>query len=90
MRTILNDLFGSGTWGTGGNLVASALLTVEGELDDITGLGQTEAAHALCSAIPAERRHHFVAAGVGHVGIFSGRRWREEIYPKVRDHIRGA
>jgi poly(3-hydroxybutyrate) depolymerase len=72
------------------DIVAPALLTIEGELDDITGLGQTEAAQELCSSIPASRRQHFVAAGAGHVGIFSGRRWREEIYPKVREHIRGA
>jgi poly(3-hydroxybutyrate) depolymerase len=72
------------------DIVAPALLTVEGELDDITGRGQTEAAHTLCSSIPAERRHQYVADGVGHVGIFSGRRWREEIYPRVREHIRGA
>jgi poly(3-hydroxybutyrate) depolymerase len=65
----------------------SALLTVEGELDDISGNGQTEAAHALCLNIPRERRAHFVAPGVGHYGIFSGRRWREVIFPHVRDFI---
>ncbi len=65
----------------------TALLTVEGELDDISGNGQTEAAHALCLNIPRERREHFVAPGVGHYGIFSGRRWREMIYPRVRDFI---
>jgi poly(3-hydroxybutyrate) depolymerase len=65
----------------------TALLTVEGELDDISGNGQTEAAHALCLNIPRERREHFLAPGVGHYGIFSGRRWREMIYPKVRDFI---
>ena len=66
----------------------TALLTLEGELDDISGNGQTEAAHALCLNIPRERRSHFMAAGVGHYGIFSGRRWRELIYPRVRDFIR--
>ena len=65
-----------------------ALLTIEGELDDISGHGQTEAAHALCLSIPRERREHLVAAGVGHYGIFSGRRWRELIFPRVRDFIR--
>ena len=65
----------------------SALLTIEGELDDISGNGQTEAAHALCLNIPRERRSHYVAPGVGHYGIFSGRRWREMIFPKVRDFI---
>ena len=63
------------------------LLTVEGELDDISGNGQTEAAHALCLNIPRERRSHFLAPGVGHYGIFSGRRWRDTIYPHVRDFI---
>jgi len=66
----------------------TALLTVEGELDDISGNGQTEAAHALCLNIPRERRSHFLAPSVGHYGIFSGRRWREMIYPRVREFIR--
>ncbi|MGH8667846.1 MAG: polyhydroxyalkanoate depolymerase [Burkholderiales bacterium] len=66
----------------------TALLTVEGELDDISGNGQTEAAHALCLNIPRDKREHFLAPKVGHYGIFSGRRWREVIYPKVRDFIR--
>jgi poly(3-hydroxybutyrate) depolymerase len=65
----------------------TALLTVEGELDDISGNGQTEAAHALCLNIPRERRSHFLAPGVGHYGIFSGRRWREVIYPRLREFI---
>ena len=64
-----------------------ALLTIEGELDDISGNGQTEAAHQLCLNIPRERRMHYVAPGVGHYGIFSGRRWREMIFPRVRDFI---
>ena len=63
----------------------TALLCIEGELDDIAGLGQTEAAQALCTGIPAERRSHFIVEGAGHYGIFSGRRWREVVYPKVRD-----
>ena len=66
----------------------TALLTIEGELDDISGNGQTEAAHALCLNIPGERRGHYVAPGVGHYGIFSGRRWREMIFPRVRDFIK--
>ncbi len=65
-----------------------ALLTIEGELDDISGNGQTEAAHLLCLGIPRERREHFMAPGAGHYGIFSGRRWREVVYPRVRDFIR--
>ena len=65
----------------------SALLTIEGEFDDISGNGQTESAHALCLNIPRERREHFMAPRVGHYGIFSGRRWREVVYPRVRDFI---
>ncbi|MBV8030745.1 MAG: polyhydroxyalkanoate depolymerase [Betaproteobacteria bacterium] len=65
----------------------TALLTVEGELDDISGNGQTEAAHLLCLNIPRERREHYVAPGVGHYGIFSGRRWREMVFPRVRDFM---
>ena len=65
----------------------TALLTIEGELDDISGNGQTEAAHPLCLNIPRARREHFLAPGVGHYGIFSGRRWREIIYPRVRSFI---
>ena len=63
----------------------TALLSIEGELDDIAGLGQTEAVQALCTGIPAARRSHFIVEGAGHYGIFSGRRWREVVYPKVRD-----
>jgi poly(3-hydroxybutyrate) depolymerase len=66
----------------------TALLTIEGELDDISGNGQTEAAHLLCLSIPREHREHFLAPRAGHYGIFSGRRWRETIYPMVRNFIR--
>jgi len=66
---------------------APALLTVEGELDDISGNGQSEAAHFLCLNIPRHRRDHYIAPGVGHYGIFSGRRWREVVFPRVRDFI---
>ncbi len=66
----------------------TALFTIEGELDDISGSGQTRAAHALCRGIPAEHKKHLTAPKVGHYGIFSGRRWRESIYPQVRDFIR--
>ncbi|MBI3525987.1 MAG: polyhydroxyalkanoate depolymerase [Betaproteobacteria bacterium] len=68
----------------------TALLTIEGELDDISGPGQTLAAHDLCSAIPAKKKQHLLVAGVGHYGIFSGRRWRENICPQVRDFIRAS
>jgi poly(3-hydroxybutyrate) depolymerase len=63
------------------------LLTIEGELDDISGAGQTRAAHELCSGIPDEHRFHYDAEGAGHYGIFSGRRWREMVYPRVRSFI---
>ncbi|NBD20280.1 polyhydroxyalkanoate depolymerase [Aquabacterium fontiphilum] len=65
----------------------TALLTVEGELDDISGAGQTRAAHDLCTGIPANRREHYDVIGAGHYGIFSGRRWREMAYPRIRDFI---
>ena len=65
----------------------AALFTIEGELDDISGNGQTEAAQALCKAIPAKDKHHFLAPGVGHYGIFSGRKYREMIYPRIREFI---
>ncbi|MEO6291029.1 MAG: polyhydroxyalkanoate depolymerase, partial [Burkholderiaceae bacterium] len=69
------------------DITTSALLTVEGELDDISGSGQTEAAHKLCSGIAKTSRHHFEAKGAGHYGIFSGRRWREQVYPEVKAFI---
>ena len=68
----------------------TALMTVEGERDDISGVGQTEAAHGLCPNVPPERRRHRLQAGVGHYGIFNGRRWRQEILPDVADFIRAA
>ncbi len=61
----------------------TALLTVEGELDDISGPGQTEAAHELCRNIPEKKKEHFLVPGVGHYGIFSGKRWRETISPRI-------
>ncbi|HRN60916.1 MAG TPA: polyhydroxyalkanoate depolymerase [Luteimonas sp.] len=82
-----------GLWDVAGERVnpaairGTALLTIEGELDDISGLGQTRAAHDLCTGIAAARRGHITVEGAGHYGIFSGRRWREQVYPKVRDFI---
>ncbi len=64
------------------------LMTIEGEKDDITGLGQTEAAHDLASGLPDAARRHYVAEGVGHYGVFNGSRWRNLIQPAVRDFIR--
>ncbi|MEP6873861.1 MAG: polyhydroxyalkanoate depolymerase [Burkholderiales bacterium] len=83
----------NGSWKVGDQLVrpqdieTTALLTIEGELDDISGAGQTRAAHELCTGIPKSRQFHFDAIGAGHYGIFSGRRWREKVYPTVRDFI---
>jgi poly(3-hydroxybutyrate) depolymerase len=65
----------------------TALLTIEGELDDISGQGQTRAAHKLCSGIAESDREHLTVTGAGHYGIFSGRRWRTQVYPQVRDFI---
>ena len=65
-----------------------ALFTIEGELDDISGVGQTSAAFDLCSALPKAMKRQMVAAGAGHYGIFSGRRWREIICPQIRAFVR--
>jgi poly(3-hydroxybutyrate) depolymerase len=65
----------------------TALFTIEGELDDISGSGQTQAAHTLCTGVPATRRQHFTAPEVGHYGIFSGRKYREVIYPEIKEFI---
>jgi poly(3-hydroxybutyrate) depolymerase len=69
------------------DIKTTALLTVEGELDDISGSGQTAAAHDLCSGIPKSQQRHLEAKGAGHYGIFSGRRWRELVYPQVKAFI---
>ena len=69
------------------DIKTTALLTVEGELDDISGSGQTEAAHGLCTGIPAAHQQHLEAKGAGHYGIFSGRRWRDVVYPVVKNFI---
>jgi poly(3-hydroxybutyrate) depolymerase len=65
----------------------TALLTIEGERDDISGRGQTEAAHDLCTNLAYEDKYHYVQPGVGHYGVFNGRRWRTEIQPRIRDFI---
>jgi poly(3-hydroxybutyrate) depolymerase len=64
-----------------------ALMTVEGEKDDISGLGQTEAAHTLCTSIPDSRRTHYVQNNVGHYGVFNGSRFRSEIVPRINDFM---
>ncbi len=95
IKTVFQDFsLPKGTWEVGGQLVrpqditSVALFTVEGELDDISGAGQTQAAHDLCSGIPADMQQDFVAPGCGQYGIFSGRRWREVICPKIGEFIR--
>ena len=65
----------------------TALFTIEGERDDICALGQTVAAHDLCSSLRPYRKKHYMQAGVGHYGVFSGRRWANQIYPLVRNTI---
>lgn len=69
------------------DIKTTALLTVEGELDDISGAGQTRAAQELCAGIPKTRKKHYDVIGAGHYGIFSGRRWREKAYPEIRAFI---
>ncbi len=69
-------------------ITQTALMTVEGEKDDISGLGQTNAAHDLCRSLPAEKHVHYVQPHVGHYGVFNGSRWRNEIKPRVAAFIR--
>ncbi len=94
IKTVFQDFaLVNGTWVVKGepvrpqDITGAALLTVEGELDDISGAGQTKAAHDLCAGIPKSRQFHYDVVGAGHYGIFSGRRWREMVYPQVRDFI---
>ncbi|MCB1522014.1 MAG: polyhydroxyalkanoate depolymerase [Hyphomicrobiaceae bacterium] len=68
----------------------TALITIEGERDDICGLGQTAAAHDLTPNIPAGLRYHYVQKGVGHFGVFNGTRWRNEVQPRIAEMIRKA
>ena len=65
----------------------TALFTIEGERDDICAIGQTVAAHDLCSSLRPYRKKHYMQAGVGHYGVFSGKRWNNEIYPLLRDFV---
>lgn len=94
IRTVFQDyLLPRGLWDVRGERVDThaikdtALLTIEGELDDISGEGQTRAALALCGSVPKSRKQHITVDGAGHYGIFSGRRWRNKVYPQVRDFI---
>ena len=95
IKTVFQDFaLVNHTWQVKGELVkpqditSTALLTIEGELDDISGAGQTRAAHDLCTGIPKSRQFHYDAVGAGHYGIFSGRRWREKVYPEVLGFIK--
>ena len=67
-----------------------ALMTVEGENDDISGVGQTEAAQHLCSGIPQDRKTHYLQPDVGHYGVFNGSRFRSEIAPRIADFVLSA
>jgi len=69
-------------------ITKTALLTVEGEKDDISGIGQTQAAHDICVNIPEAMRRDYIQPGVGHYGVFSGRRFQTEIYPRMREFMR--
>jgi poly(3-hydroxybutyrate) depolymerase len=71
-------------------ITRTALFTVEGERDDISGLGQTEAAHALCKNLPAERRRHHLQMGVGHFGVFNGSHFKRETVPKLVEFMKSA
>ncbi|MDB5869101.1 MAG: polyhydroxyalkanoate depolymerase, intracellular [Polaromonas sp.] len=70
-----------------GDIKTTAVMTVEGELDDISGAGQTRAALDMCSGVPDQNKNHLEAKGAGHYGIFSGRRWRDIVYPAVKTFI---
>ena len=70
-----------------GSIRRTALMTVEGERDDICAVGQTMAAHDLCTGLPPYMRSHHLQPGVGHYGVFAGRRWETQIYPQVRNFI---
>jgi poly(3-hydroxybutyrate) depolymerase len=90
IKTVFQDFsLVNGSWVVDGQLVrpqditGTALLTVEGELDDISGAGQTKAAHDLCSGIATKDQYHYDVEGAGHYGIFAGRRWREKVYPEI-------
>jgi len=94
VRVVFQEhLLPRGLWDVAGERVdpskieGCALFTIEGELDDISGQGQTRAAHKLCTGIPEGDRRHLTVKGAGHYGIFSGRRWRTQVYPQVKEFI---
>jgi poly(3-hydroxybutyrate) depolymerase len=99
IKTVFQDFkLVYGTWAVRGvdgtvervrpqDITQTALLSVEGELDDISGSGQTRAVHTICSGVDASMQQHFEVEGAGHYGIFAGRRWREAVYPIVKAFI---
>ena len=99
IKTVFQDFsLVKGTWDVKGvdgkvervrpqDIKGTALMTVEGELDDISGSGQTRAAQDLCTGVPSSERLHLEVPGAGHYGIFSGRRWRETVYPALVQFI---
>ena len=99
IRVVFQDFaLVNGTWDVKGvdgriervrpqDIRTTALFSVEGELDDISGSGQTAAVHDICSGVTNTQQHHLEVKGAGHYGIFSGRRWREMVYPKVKAFI---
>jgi poly(3-hydroxybutyrate) depolymerase len=99
IRVVFQDFsLVNGTWDVKGvdgkiervrpqDITTTALFSVEGELDDISGSGQTEAVHSICSGVTASEQKHLEVKGAGHYGIFSGRRWREMVYPQVKAFI---
>ncbi|MBK9441032.1 MAG: polyhydroxyalkanoate depolymerase [Comamonadaceae bacterium] len=99
IQTVFQDFkLVDGTWDVRGvdgkmervrpqDITTTALLSVEGELDDISGSGQTKAVHTICSGVVKSKHEHLEVEGAGHFGIFSGRRWRETVYPFVKAFI---
>jgi poly(3-hydroxybutyrate) depolymerase len=99
IKTVFQDFkLVHGTWDVRGvdgkvervrpqDISTTALLSVEGELDDISGSGQTRAVHTICSGVDATKQEHLEVEGAGHYGIFAGRRWRETVYPFVKAFI---
>ncbi len=95
-RVFVNHDLPNGSYMHRGTLVdpskitKTALLTVEGERDDISGVGQTEAAHDLCSNLPQEKKRHHLQLGVGHYGVFSGSRFRKDVVPMIVDFVNAS
>jgi len=99
IRTVFQDFnLVNGTWDVLGvdgkvehvcpqDIKTTALLSVEGELDDISGSGQTAAVHEICSGVDKSMQQHIEVKGAGHYGIFAGRRWREMVYPQIKTFI---